>query len=125
MLRFNKQMRCILIILIKISIHLMLRFNKIYHSSTGNVTEFQYILCCGSTIITDSGIRINSEFQYILCCGSTITLKRLDLLRKYFNTSYVAVQHFLFLALLLLMQNFNISYVAVQPLQNLKSKYVK
>ena len=56
--------------IIKISIHLMLRFNFFVKKVIGLFGGFQYILCCGSTVLDC----LNAYLFY------------------YFNTSYVAVQ---------------------------------
>ena len=55
---------------VSISIHLMLWFNRASDWKAGSHWTFQYILCCGSTII--------KKFIFNL--------------RKNFNTSYVVVQ---------------------------------
>ena len=41
-----------------------------------------------------SNILTVSEFQYILCCGSTFMEENESLEQIHFNTSYVAVQRF-------------------------------
>ena len=55
-------------------------------------SEFQYILCCGSTKLIQLEKGNNQWFQYILCCGSTPILLYFFLWISNFNTSYVAVQ---------------------------------
>ncbi len=57
-----------------ISIHLMLWFNIIKETVEVISTIFQYILCCGSTVILPFIHKRKKGFQYILCCGSTIVL---------------------------------------------------
>ena len=57
-------------------------------------TEFQYILCCGSTPEKNNWLNKRAAFQYILCCGSTIAhTKPIGAKIHNFNTSYVVVQH--------------------------------
>ena len=53
-------------------------------------------------------------FQYILCCGSTMLKVNLDVCVIYFNTSYVAVQLVIITPRMFLFRDFNTSYVAVQ-----------
>ena len=122
--------------IIKISIHLMLWFNIEQFRELGLLTEFQYILCCGSTLGRESEAERILEFQYILCCGSTISGKNFFILSSYFNTSYVVVQriprmqthprngisihlmlwfNFFILSSSIYLSNFNTSYVVVQP----------
>ena len=79
----------------QISIHPMLRFNivtlkkenaelnfntsyvtvqLVYEKGQNNIiTEFQYILCYGSTSDTKTTSGSNAVFQYILCYGSTFS----------------------------------------------------
>ena len=40
------------------------------------VQSFQYILCCGSTLVRYFQFGCNLVFQYILCCGSTAVLDK-------------------------------------------------
>ena len=57
------------------------------------VKKFQYILCYGSTHKRNNGINLLKIFQYILCYGSTFwEIFFQDMLKHYFNTSYVTVQ---------------------------------
>ena len=91
----------------------MLRFNVTVWETVQALSEFQYILCYGSTSMTvlidfedkdfntsyvtvqqlPKGKRKNGDlFQYILCYGST-NLSEMHLKSfSYFNTSYVTVQ---------------------------------
>ena len=114
MLRFNFFGGIFYEILFQISIHPMLRFNDFFMENLEKVLKFQYILCYGSTNAHLKKTLIGKRFQYILCYGSTITLKMLDLLRKYFNTSYVTVQPHQDGHLHAHVLHFNTSYVTVQ-----------
>ena len=100
---------------LSISIHLMLRFNAIFHFKPKRNNAFQYILCCGSTLRSLEYLCVYFLFQYILCCGSTLILLECKILIGNFNTSYVAVQRFETKNLNLCLVHFNTSYVAVQP----------
>ena len=97
-----------------ISIHPMLRFNFLVIRVGTKLSEFQYILCYGSTETRKQGKLTRKSFQYILCYGSTVNVSTLWFLYKefqyilcygstphfhlqilsefYFNTSYVTVQ---------------------------------
>ena len=61
-------------------------------NNKSTTTEFQYILCCGSTKEVSGVTACTPEFQYILCCGSTAAIEIRKTAEKNFNTSYVAVQ---------------------------------
>ena len=78
-----------------ISIHLMLWFNEDLDQLLEEQQEFQYILCCGSTIFFLVYCQGVFSFQYILCCGSTLFVINIKGVIIYFNTSYVVVQLFL------------------------------
>ena len=56
-----------------------------------------------------------TEFQYILCYGSTSLLTRCNIRLKNFNTSYVMVQLKERNDINCILMNFNTSYVMVQP----------
>ena len=76
-----------------ISIHLMLWFNCAVFLTLGKFILFQYILCCGSTILIQKVWYLLITFQYILCCGSTLGLYNTPIRTlSHFNTSYVVVQ---------------------------------
>ena len=66
-------------------------------------------------LVVRVGTRL-SEFQYILCCGSTFWLFGLVLDCRNFNTSYVVVQRQKSPKGQPADSNFNTSYVVVQPL---------
>ena len=92
----------------------MLRFNHVGLIFVRMILLFQYILCCGSTVLVLFGWQRQENFntsyvavqllasknksgllilfQYILCCGSTFDLERGEKGSTHFNTSYVAVQ---------------------------------
>ena len=93
MLRFNLYQSSKFSPLRRISIHPMLRFNT-YKSKTYYLgCLFQYILCYGSTYTNLQNFLLYVGFQYILCYGSTFwEIFFQDMLKHYFNTSYVTVQ---------------------------------
>ena len=136
----------------------MLRFNSFETILLGGEPEFQYILCCGSTLNAWQGLclilisihlmlrfnetstprggifivisihlmlRFNLLWVYLFLIYQEISIhlmlrfnynkkKRLFQAVFYFNTSYVAVQLFLFSRIMTMMIYFNTSYVAVQ-----------
>ena len=79
-------------ITLRISIHLMLRFNLNSSPYCSNECRFQYILCYGSTLTSQRKLDCVVEFQYILCYGSTESLEWEGFNKQHFNTSYVTVQ---------------------------------
>ena len=76
--------------------------------------QFQYILCCGSTLWYSIKGGDFLAFQYILCCGSTFFCNEFGEENVDFNTSYVAVQPLLYTLSRISVSYFNTSYVAVQ-----------
>ena len=92
MLRFNNLKPCFSNNSFIISIHPMLRFNCFYSIKGDDITEFQYILCYGSTAFRARRRVRGMEFQYILCYGSTSTTFLPIYFYGNFNTSYVTVQ---------------------------------
>ena len=78
-------------------------------------TEFQYILCVGSSGTLDIIKSLGVPFQYILCVGSSF--KKVFLfffIEVSFNTSYVSVQELDDGTLEEGKEGFNTSYVSVQ-----------
>ena len=102
----------------------MLRFNCFSLEATAGFSEFQYILCYGSTTQKRQQQLVEIVFQYILCYGSTVKTTYLYLFIKNFNTSYVTVQHLYFLTYSLNNPYFNTSYVTVQPFIRRSSPYI-
>ena len=76
----------------RISTHLMLRFNLNHSLSVNKMPKFQYILCCGSTIIVLMNwlVLINFNTSYVAVQRSPKVMHASR--KEYFNTSYVAVQ---------------------------------
>ena len=75
-----------------ISIHPMLRFNRIYPEKfKGELKISIHPMLRLNTILNHYGI-FAQIFQYILCYGSTVERERDKHSTKHFNTSYVTVQ---------------------------------
>ena len=123
MLRFNGIIMFIAFAFGVISIHLMLRFNRLHPGKTELLLLFQYILCCGSTVIYGLYTFVLFRFQYILCCGSTFTCKTFMNNRIKFQYILCCGSTKLSDSSLILAKDFNTSYVAVQPCFFKKNKW--
>ena len=102
MLRFNLPNGEYVPVLIDISIHLMLRFNAAGFRGDIDSVWFQYILCYGST---------SRIFMPHSCA-------------IYFNTSYVTVQRFKDVQPWNALLDFNTSYVTVQRTVTIKLEFI-
>ena len=92
MLRFNKTIQTVEKASESISIHPMLRFNKMLLYLQGGIMKFQYILCYGSTLSLSLFFRWINNFNtsYVTVQRSRLYFFFMSL--EYFNTSYVTVQ---------------------------------
>ena len=70
----------------------MCRFKRISVDDYKKASEFQYILCVGSSAPTLYPIVSIVWFQYILCVGSSLLVLYFLNYSTSFNTSYVSVQ---------------------------------
>ena len=100
--------------IIRISIHLMLRFNckRINNLFRNTIISIHLMLRFNKALHLHMIPII--KFQYILCYGSTGRGVIISVLKHYFNTSYVTVQLDPSYFSVLFEQNFNTSYVTVQ-----------
>ena len=79
-----------------------------------SVLIFQYILCCGSTKFPSPFVPTYLEFQYILCCGSTFLVIRVGTKLSEFQYILCCGSTLYFLYPTFASVYFNTSYVAVQ-----------
>ena len=63
----------------------MLWFNTNIGAYLSAYLRFQYILCCGSTILIQKVWYLLVKFQYILCCGSTLNALNMAAIDKYIS----------------------------------------
>ena len=92
MLRFNEVAWRECVAINTISIHLMLRFNQLSKPPPKYKKQISIHLMLRFNGLVNFILDKYIEFQYILCCGSTVIFLILISKKSYFNTSYVAVQ---------------------------------
>ena len=94
----------------------MLRFNEKRKRKIQSYSEFQYILCYGSTRLRFTETDAYSVFQYILCYGSTMQMYLSTMQGGDFNTSYVTVQRFQH------QKHYSSDYISIHPMLRFNEK---
>ena len=92
----------------------MLRFNKVMLLWYLYLIIFQYILCYGSTRISQVGLIFVRNFNTSYVTVQQTPISDALKIKRDFNTSYVTVQRTSFKLVIVVWFDFNTSYVTVQ-----------